>query len=126
MSRRSGIGLLDLQYGDTQAEREEFARAGGSLDRLEGLDLFDDIDGVLAAIEACDLVVTTSNVTAHLAGGVGKRTLLVYLGAASPFHYWVPQPGGKSLWYPSVEIVTGAELDTWDKALARIDGLLAS
>ena len=126
LSVRPGIGLIDLQYGDTQVEREEFARAGGILDRLEGLDLFNDIDGVLAVIEACDLVVTTSNVTAHLAGGLGKRTWLVYLGAASPFHYWVPRPDGRSLWYPSVEIVTGPEMDTWDKALGRIDGLLAS
>lgn len=72
------------------------------------------------------ILVTTSNVTTHLAGGLGKRTLLIYLGAASPFHYWVPGAGGKSLWYPSVEVVTARELDTWDKALARIDGLLAS
>ena len=126
LSRRPGVRLLDLQYGDTQFERDEFERGGGRLDRLEDLDLFNDIDGVLAAIEACDLVVTTSNVTAHLAGGLGKRTLLVYLGAASPFHYWVARADGKSLWYPSVEVVTGLELDTWDKALARIDGLLAS
>ncbi len=126
LSRRSGTRLLDLQYGDTQAERDDFARAGGRLDRLEELDLFDDIDGVLAAIEACDLVVTTSNVTAHLAGGLGKRTWLVYLGADSPFHYWVPRPDGWSLWYPSVEIVTAPGMDTWDQALARIDGLLAS
>ncbi|MDQ3026257.1 MAG: tetratricopeptide repeat protein [Pseudomonadota bacterium] len=126
LSRRPGVRLLDLQYGDTQFERDEFKRGGGSLERLEGLDLFNDIDGVLAAIEACDLVVTTSNVTAHLAGGLGKRTLLVYLGAASPFHYWVARADGKCLWYPSVEVVTALELDTWDKALARIDGLLAS
>ena len=126
LSRRPGVRLLDLQYGDTAAEREAFAASGGGLERLEGLDLFNDLDGVLAAIVACDLVVTTSNVTAHFAGALGKRTLLVYLNAASPFHYWVPAPGGRSLWYPSVEVVSGPRLDTWDKALAHVDELLAS
>jgi ADP-heptose:LPS heptosyltransferase len=109
--------LVDLQYGDTTADREAFARAGGRLERLDELDLFNDLDGLLAAIEACDLVVTTSNVTAHLGGALGKRTLLVYLAAIPPFHYWVPRANGRSLWYPSVEIVTGPQVDRWERAL---------
>ncbi|HXZ50173.1 MAG TPA: tetratricopeptide repeat protein [Usitatibacter sp.] len=115
--------LLDLQYGDTAAERETFAREGNRLERIEGLDLRDDIDGVLAAIEACDAVVTTSNVTAHLAGSVGKRTLLIHLGGGPPFHYWVPDREGRSRWYPTVEIVAGA-FDTWSGALCRVQDLL--
>jgi tetratricopeptide (TPR) repeat protein len=115
--------LLDLQYGDTVAEREEFARAGGRLARLDGLDLRNDLDGLIAAIEACDIVVTTSNVTAHLAGAVGKRTLLVFLNARPPFHYW-SSPHGRSLWYPSVEIVTAPELDGWERALGRVNEIL--
>ena len=119
LARRADLRLVDLQYGDTAAEREAFARAGGHLARIDELDLFNDLEGVLAAIEACDVVLTTSNVTAHFAGALGKRTLLVYLAANAPFHYWMAGPGGRSLWYPSVEIVTAPELDTWDKVLAR-------
>jgi hypothetical protein len=115
----SGVRLVDLQYGDTRTEREAFARQGGRLERIEGLDLFNDIDGVLAAIDACDLVVTTSNVTAHLAGAIGKRTLLAYPSANPPFHYWSPNAAGRSPWYPSVEIVTGTGLATWPRVLAR-------
>ena len=124
LSRRKGIELVDLQYGDTGEEREAFAQAGGKLTRLEGLDLFNDLDGVLAAVEACDAVITTSNVTAHFAGAIGKRALLVYLRGVSPFHYWVPGPDGRALWYPSVEVISTPALDTWDKALARADELL--
>jgi tetratricopeptide (TPR) repeat protein len=124
LADRADLRLLDVQYGDTAAEREAFAARGHRLVRLEGLDLFDDLDGVLAAIDAIDLVVTTSNVTAHLAGALGKPTWLVYLAANPPFHYWVPRADGRSLWYPSVRIVTGRELDTWEKAMARVDELL--
>jgi tetratricopeptide (TPR) repeat protein len=126
LGTREGLVLLDLQYGDTAAERENFARAGGRLARIEGLDLFNDLDGVLAAIEACDVVVTTSNVTAHLAGALGKRTLLVYLGDQPPFHYWARPPGGRCLWYPSVELVTGPEVATWPDALALVNDRLGA
>jgi tetratricopeptide (TPR) repeat protein len=115
--------LVDLQYGDTADERAQFAASGGRLERLEGLDALDDLDGLLAAIAACDLVVTTSNVTAHLAGALGKRTLLVFLSARPPFHYWA-SPQGRSLWYPCVEIVTAPALDTWERAFGRVHELL--
>ena len=124
LSRRADLQLLDLQYGDTAAEREAFPREGGRLARLDDLDLFNDLEGVLAAVEACDIVITTSNVTAHFAGALGKAAFLVYLGANPPFHYWVPGEDGRCLWYPSVRIVTSPGLDTWEKALARIDELL--
>lgn len=124
LSLRDDVRILDLQYGDTAAEREAFAAAGGRLARLDDLDLFKDLDGVLAAIEACDLVVTTSNVTAHLAGSIGKRTYLVYLSANPPFHYWATDGAGRCHWYPSLTIVTARDMDTWEKALRRIDELL--
>jgi tetratricopeptide (TPR) repeat protein len=124
LSQRADLTLLDLQYGDTAEERARFAAAGGRLERLDDLDLFHDLEGVLAAVEACDVVVTTSNVTAHYAGVLGKPALLFYLGANPPFHYWVPGPGGRSLWYPSVRIVTDPAIDTWPRALESIDELL--
>jgi tetratricopeptide (TPR) repeat protein len=121
LSQRAELRLLDLQYGDTAAERAQFEQAGGRLTRLADLDLFNDLEGVLAAIEACDVVVTTSNVTAHLAGVLGKTTYLVYLAANPPFHYWATDETGRCLWYPSVRIVTAPAIDTWEKALAAVD-----
>ena len=121
LAARDDLRLVDLQYGDTGAMR---SHAGFDLARIEELDLFNDLDGVLAAIEACDVVVTTSNVTAHLAGALGKRTLLIFLEGLPHFHYWVDPGTGRSLWYPSVELVSGPAIDTWPRAIARVDELL--
>jgi tetratricopeptide (TPR) repeat protein len=121
VSRMANVKLVDLQYGDTTSERAAFGAVGGRLARLDGLDLFNDLDGVLAAIAACDLVVTTSNVTAHLAGALGKETWLVYLGAQAPFFYWVPGSDGRSLWYPSVRIVTDAGWKRWEDSSRSIE-----
>jgi len=87
---------------------------------VPGLDRREDIDGILAAIEACDLVVTSSNVTAHFAGALGKPTWLVYLGANAPFHYWEPRTDKRSLWYPSVELVTDTRWSDWKDAFEAI------
>lgn len=124
LSRRKDLALLDLQYGDTAAQRAGFEADGGRLLRLDDLDLFNDVDGVLAAVEACDLVVTTSNVTAHYAGVLGKRALLLYVADNPPFHYWATDATGRCLWYPSVRIVTGPDLDDWTRLFAYVDELL--
>ncbi|MEO5693314.1 MAG: tetratricopeptide repeat protein [Usitatibacter sp.] len=115
-----GARLLDLQYGDLEAERAAFdAKHPGAMTRLEGLDTRDDLEGVLAAIEACDRVITTSNALAHLAGAIGKPTWLLLLEGRPPFHYWVPRPDRRSLWYPSVEIIGAPEDNTWVKVVAK-------
>ena len=117
----SGVELLDVQYGDVAQERRAFdASHPGLRSQVEGLDLFNDLEGVLAALDSSDLVVTGSNVTAHLAGAIGKRTWLVYLNGVPPFHYWTPGADGRSLWYPSVEIMTDRSWSSWEQAFDAV------
>lgn len=124
---RSGARLLDLQYGDVSGERAAFeARYPGTLARLEGFDAFNDLETMLAAISACERVVSASNATAHLAGAVGTPTWLPCLRALQPFPYWVPGPGGRCLWYPSVEIVTDAAWTRWEPAFEALAARLAA
>jgi tetratricopeptide (TPR) repeat protein len=124
---REGTRLVDLQYGNVADERAAFdERHPGLRVDIPGLDRRQDLEGVMAAISACDLVVTSSNVTAHFAGALGKRTWLVYLAANAPFHYWVPRTDMRSLWYPSVEIVTDARWTRWEQAFEAIAGRLAA
>lgn len=120
LSGRPSLRLVDLQYGDTAAERAAFGEAGGRLVSIESLDRFADLDGLLALIAACDVVVSTSNVTAHLAGALGKRTLLAYPAATPAFHYWMPDAAGRSPWYPSVEIVTDPGAASWTAVMKLV------
>lgn len=115
-----GVRLLDLQFGDVGTERRGFdTRHPGKLTRLPGLDTTNDLEGVLAALQVCERVVTTSNSVAHLAGASGRPAWLFHVGPA-PFYYWVPGPDGRSLWYPSVEIVSDAGWARWEDAVAAI------
>ena len=54
-----------------------------------------------ATIDACDFIVTTSNVTAHIAGGLGKDVYLIVPASRGKIWYW-HEGDTKSLWYPSI------------------------
>lgn len=109
--------LVDVQYGDVALERSLhlFRR------ELPDIDLKNDIEGILAVIDDCDCVITTSNVTAHFAGAVGKVCYLIYLRDNPPFYYCAPDEHGHSLWYPSVRIVSAQD---WGSAVAAAADLI--
>ena len=122
LAAATGARLVDVQYGDVEEERRAFeSRHPGMLVRLAGLDAFSDLEGLAAALVACGRVVSSSNVTAHLAGALGVPTDLMYLRGWAPFSYWVPTPSGRSLWYPSVRVPEAAWRD-WGEAFAAIAG----
>jgi tetratricopeptide (TPR) repeat protein len=92
--------FLDLQYGDTEATRRAVADATGIVvahdDRI---DLRADVDGLAALAAACDAVVTTSNVTAHVAGALGIETHVLLPEGQALFWYWMDRDG-RSPFYP--------------------------
>jgi ADP-heptose:LPS heptosyltransferase len=95
---------IDLQYGDTAAERERFAQqAGIAISHLDDIDNTNDIDGLAALIAACDLVVTVSNTTAHVAGAVGTPAWVLVPFGHSRMWYWHPGRDDNP-WYPNVRI----------------------
>lgn len=115
-----GIEFVDLQYGDTRQEREEIAREHGvRLTRLDDIDNTKDIDGLAALINACDMVVTISNTTAHLAGAVGKETLLMLPYSQGRLWYW-HENRDDSPWYPSVRIFRQTRPHVWEEVLSRV------
>lgn len=122
-----GVRFVDVQYGNTAAERSAAEAATGvRLARFDDVDYFNDLESLLAILEACDLLITTSNVTAHLAGALGKRTWLLYLAGQPPFHYWAQGEDHRALWYPAVEIITGAEHADWPSLIqAAVEKLAA-
>ena len=109
-----GARFVDVQYGDTDDERRAAeAAAGVRIRRFHAVDHFNDLEELLAILDACDLVITTSNATAHFAGALGKPTWVLFPGDRPPFHYWAHRGDHRSVWYPSVEIVTRRELQDW-------------
>ena len=114
-----GFEFINLQYGDTQKEIEDLEKNyGAKLTTIDGIDLFNDIDGLLSIIQTCDLIVTTSNVTAHLAGALGKTTLLLVPYSAGRIWYWHDE--AISSWYPSITLYSQNQNFEWNGAIKDI------
>ena len=114
-----GVRCIDLQYGDTTEERQALQRdAGLSLTRVEDIDNFHDIDGLAALIEACDIVVSVSNTTVHLAGALGKPTLVMLPYALGRIWYW-HEKGEHSPWYPSCRLLRQTTAGDWVPVIAE-------
>jgi tetratricopeptide (TPR) repeat protein len=117
---------VDMQYGDTQAERQLLEDATGvRLLHFEEVDYYRDLEDVMAILEACDLLITTSNANAHFAGALGKPVWLLYLAERPPFYYWAHDGSHRCLWYPSVEIVSAPHFTEWDSLIKHVADRLA-
>lgn len=115
-----GVRFVDLQYGDTGDERTALQRdAGIEVTRLEAVDTLNDIDGVAALIDACDLVISVSNTNAHLAGALGKRVLVMLPYAQGRFWYW-QEDRSDSPWYPGARLFRQAAAGDWGSVIDRV------
>lgn len=102
--RRDSARVLSLQYGDTGADLA--ALPADVRDRLHiepGLDLFDDLDTLAAAMAGLDGVTAVSNTVAHLAGALGLPTIVLLRPGPRVHWYWLDQ-GQRAVWYPKVRL----------------------
>jgi tetratricopeptide (TPR) repeat protein len=96
--------FMNLQYGDVFADLSLPSDLARKFDPTEATDKTNDLLGVVRLISRCNLVVTVSNTTAHLAGALGVPCLVMVRGGMSRFWYW-HDTSQKSPWYSSVELV---------------------
>ena len=99
-------------------EIKEFKEETGiDVVQCASVDNREDLDGLAALIEACDMVVSTSNVTIHLAGALAKETwvLLPYVA-----NFWWLLERTDSIWYPSLTLYRQQTLNDWDSVYESI------
>ncbi len=125
MLGQPGIEFIDLQYGNTQAEREQVEdQLGLGITHLDDIDCMQDIDGLAALIAACDIVVTVSNTTAHLAAALGKPVIVMLPDTPSLFWYWHGH-GLKSPWYPTACLFRKSDTGHWEQVIDAVALTLA-
>jgi hypothetical protein len=118
------ITFIDLQYGDTSIEKKNiFDLFGIEIKSINEIDNFNDLDGITSLINACDFIVTTSNVTAHIAGASNKKTYLLLPHGYGKMWYW-GESSERSLWYPSIEIYRSPDSGLWTEAIESLSNKL--
>lgn len=119
-----GVTFVNLQYGNTDEDvADAISTTGVDIFTDPDVDCFDDLEGLVGLIENLDMVITTSNVTAHFAGALGKPTWL--MSPISALWYW-GQEGDTTLFYPSVRAFRQASPDNWDDVITAVRQRLAA
>jgi tetratricopeptide (TPR) repeat protein len=125
LGQTQGIRFVCLQYLATDADIKMFEKyAKKPLHIPKNLDLYYDLEGLVAATHACDFIITSSNVTAHIAGGLGKKcyVLLPKRGTGLVW-FW----GGKhstTPWYPSLHLLRQTHKNNWNTPLNALHSLI--
>jgi Tfp pilus assembly protein PilF len=113
-----GLRWYSLQKGAGRDELEH----GNVADRLVDLDAeIADFDDTAAAIANLDIVVTCDTAVAHLAGALGKPTL-VMLPFAHDWRYGSAPRG--TAWYPSMRLFRQAARGDWTNVLSDVSAAL--
>ena len=112
-----GVHFVNLQYGDVKEEIQH-VKSTLSVDvhQVPGVDVFYDLESLLALIDACDIIVTTSNLTPHLAGSIGKRGAVLLPYSTGKSWYW-HENDEYSFWYPSLKLFHQDNTLTWDQTI---------
>ncbi len=102
--------FINLQYGEVEDEIKKFnIEFSKNIFTIKDIDLFNDFDGLAALLKNLDLFITVSNSTAHLAGALGVKTLLIKPKDHAIFHYW-NQPGNTTPWYKTITFLEKSDI----------------
>ena len=96
--------FINLQYGKTEEDINNFRKNGKKIYTFNDIDLFNDFDALISILKQLDVFVTVSNSTAHFAGALGIPTILICPKKSSTYYYW-DYENGKTPWYKSISIV---------------------
>ena len=118
------IEFLDLQYNDTNDERDRFFKNTGiKISKIEHIDNFNDLNGLTSLIDLCDFVITVSNTNAHISGALGKDTFLLLPKGKGKLWYWGSHED-RCFWYNSIQIIEQKNIDSWDYPIEKLKKII--
>ena len=114
------VNFIDLEYKNSGIEKNEICKQiGVKINSVKEIDIFNDMLGLASIISACDLVITCSNLNAHMAGALNKKTyLLLPLGKGRLWNWGSTKD--RSVWYPSVKIFQQLKPGDWSDPIVKV------
>lgn len=111
--------FINLQYGDIAADIARLhQQSDAAIYADPEVDTSADIDTLVAQIAALDLVISSSNSTAHIAGATGAPCWLLLPHACTLLWYW-GYAGTTTPWYPSLALWRCESPGAWSPLIKR-------
>ena len=119
--QNKNFNFINLQYG---TEKEEYnIIKKNNINCFDELDIYNSLEDLMLLISICDVVVTTSNTTAHVAGAMGKKTILLIPNSKGKLWYWNGFDDS-CLWYPTIKIVQQDYQGDWKSTINKVNKIL--
>ncbi len=116
--------FINLQYGDTKDELNEFeTETGLKIFTDKDINPSGELDNFAAQVASMDLVITISNTTAHMAGALGVPIWNILPTGPGRLWYWFLS-GSTSPWYKSMRLFRHAYNEGWQNVIDDICMLL--
>ena len=114
--------FVNLQYGNIREEIEAYTTATGYPVYIdEEIDPLSDLDGFAAQVSVLDLIVSTSNTTVHMSGGLGKKVWVLL--SSHPDWRWMLEEENTP-WYQTVRLFRQEKSGDWEGVFQRISSAL--
>ena len=116
------IDFYNIQYTNETNEINELNKEYNiSLKSPNGIDTYNDINGLMNFINGCDFVISVSNTNAHLSGILNKPTLLLLPKIYGTWWYWNNEYENKNIWYPSIKVFSQKKIGDWSSAIINLN-----
>jgi tetratricopeptide (TPR) repeat protein len=117
------IKFIDIQYYPKN-KREIILKEHKKLEKIKNINLYENFDILVEIVDQCDIIVTCSNTTAHVAGALGKKVFLLTPKYKGRHWYWQKDINNISLFYPTVVILEQEFPQNWKHPIAKLENLL--
>ena len=108
------IDFYDIQYTDENKNLKLLKEEGLEINKIPGLDPFNNLYHLSEVICSMDFIVTISNTTAHLSASLGVPTFVLLSKNIGKLWYWSNNINDKNLWYPNAKIFRQKTQGVWE------------
>ena len=119
-----GATFVNLQYGNYIKEISEVETSHSvSIISDNEIDPLYNLDAFASQVAAMDLIITTSNATAHMAGALNVPVwTLVPKGFGAMWHWFLDR--NDSPWYPSMSLIRQVQQNDWGPVIDQASSML--
>lgn len=117
LTRLNTTCFISLQHDALSKEEQETLETSGIF--CPESDFFNDLEALSRWINFCDVVLTVSTSTAHIACALGAHTWILLPSRQIPHWYWGME-GERTPWYPSARLLRQPHRGDWAGLIEQV------